>query len=112
MSLSLHLIFSVCLRLKTLSVLHNLIPGSFLEFYCLFSTFMGYIPRFWVASVCRLPSIEPFCSKSSPVRYPCGSPSHFWIIYPIRLSTFLIVLAGFFIPVVFHTFLFIIIICL
>src|SRR6266498_4897951 len=112
MSLSLHLIFSVCLRLKTLWYPNPLVPGSFLEFHYLLSTFMGYIPRFWVASVCCLPSVEPFCSEPSSVRYPCGSSSHFWMVYPARLSTFFIVLAGFFIPVVFHTFPNIIIICL
>src|SRR6266540_3989034 len=111
MSLSLHLIFSVCLRLKTLNVLNNFVPGSLLEFHCLFSTFMGYIPRFWVASVCCLPSVEPFCFEPSPVRYPCGSSSHFWMVYPARLSTFFIVLAGFFIPIIFHTFSRVIIIC-
>src|SRR6266498_5535460 len=104
MSLSLHLIFSVCLRLKTLSVLNNLIPGSFLEFYCLLSTFMGYIPRFWMASVCCLPPVEPFCSEPSPVCYSCGSSSHFWVIWSTRLSTLFMVLAGFFIPIIFHTF--------
>src|SRR6266542_4276792 len=104
MSLSLHLIFTVRLRLRTLNVLNDLIPGSFLEFHCLLSTFMSYIPRFWMASVCRLPSVEPFCSKPSPVRYSCGSSSHFWVVYPARLSTFFVILARFFIPVIFHPF--------
>src|SRR6266540_4711480 len=104
MSLSLHLIFSVCLRLKTSNVLNVLIPGSFLEFHCLLSTFMSYIPRFWVASVYRLPSVKPFCSKPSSVRYSCDSSSHFWVVYPARLSTFFVILARFFIPVIFHAF--------
>src|SRR6266540_6598122 len=57
MSLSLHLIFTVCLRLKTLDVLINLIPGFFLEFYCLLSTFVGYIG--WLLSVdCLLSSLS------------------------------------------------------
>src|SRR6266542_2126715 len=111
MSLSLHLVFTIRLRLRTLGVLNNLVPSSFLEFHCLFLTFMGYIPRFWLVSVCLLPSIEPFCSEPSPIRYSHGSFSHFWMVYPTRLSAFFMILAGFFIPVIFHAFSRVVIIC-
>src|SRR6266511_3209336 len=41
----------VCVS-RLYGILNNLIPGSLLEFYCLFSAFVGYIPRFWMASIC------------------------------------------------------------
>src|SRR6266496_1679775 len=60
MSLSLHLIFSICLHLKTLNVLNDLIPDFFLEFTVFFRLSWVIFQGFgWLLSVaCLLSSLS------------------------------------------------------